>query len=74
MLWYNIIKLCIFVITKTTKSNTIKFDMTITFLIGNGFDINIGMATRYKDFYKYYVNLPSECDLIESLKEKYRMI
>lgn len=44
--------------------------MTITFLIGNGFDINIGMATRYKDFYKYYVNLPSKCDLIESLKGK----
>jgi len=30
--------------------------MNITYLIGNGFDINIGMATRYTDFYKTYIN------------------
>lgn len=31
--------------------------MNITFLIGNGFDVNLGLKTRYIDFYKYYVNL-----------------
>jgi hypothetical protein len=34
--------------------------MKIVYLIGNGFDINIGMETRYRDFCKYYVNLPEE--------------
>ena len=29
--------------------------MYITFLIGNGFDINIGLHTRYSDFYKFFV-------------------
>ncbi len=28
--------------------------MNITFLIGNGFDIGIGMPTRYEDFYEEY--------------------
>ena len=28
--------------------------MYITFLIGNGFDINLGLKTRYADFYGYY--------------------
>lgn len=27
----------------------------ITFLIGNGFDLNIGLNTKYGDFYKYYI-------------------
>ena len=27
----------------------------VTFLIGNGFDINIGLKTQYSDFYKYYI-------------------
>ena len=28
--------------------------MNITFLIGNGFDLNLGMKTKYNDFLKYY--------------------
>lgn len=28
--------------------------MYITFLIGNGFDINLGLKTKYADFYDYY--------------------
>lgn len=28
--------------------------MNITFLIGNGFDLNLGLKTGYKDFKKYY--------------------
>lgn len=43
--------------------------MTITFLIGNGFDINIGMDTRYCDFYRYYISLPSTNPLIDDLKK-----
>lgn len=29
--------------------------MNITFLIGNGFDLNLNLNTRYSDFYKYYM-------------------
>ena len=29
--------------------------MNITFLIGNGFDVNLGLKTRYTDFYPYYL-------------------
>jgi hypothetical protein len=29
--------------------------MNITFLIGNGFDINLGLATRYSDYNAYYL-------------------
>lgn len=43
--------------------------MNLTFLIGNGFDINIGMKTRYSDFYKYYNSVPSTNDLILNLKK-----
>lgn len=48
--------------------------MNITFLIGNGFDINIGMKTRYSDFYEYYINLPDSEDflLIKELKSSLR--
>lgn len=28
--------------------------MNITFLIGNGFDIGLGLKTQYNDFYEYY--------------------
>jgi hypothetical protein len=30
--------------------------MNILFLIGNGFDLNLGMKTRYVDFYNYYIS------------------
>ena len=30
--------------------------MNITFLIGNGFDLNLGLATRYTDFIEEYIN------------------
>lgn len=31
-------------------------DMETTFLIGNGFDLNLGLKTRYTDFYPHYVD------------------
>lgn len=50
--------------------------MRVTFLIGNGFDVNLGLKTRYTDFYDSYIksneNLPTTncikkfCDLIKS--------
>lgn len=42
--------------------------MNILFILGNGFDINLGMETRYTDFYKYYNSLPSQSELISNLK------
>lgn len=30
--------------------------MNITFLIGNGFDLNLGMKTKYSDFLEYYTH------------------
>ena len=33
--------------------------MNITFLIGNGFDLNFDLKTSYTDFYDYYCNLES---------------
>lgn len=32
--------------------------MNITYLIGNGFDLNLGLDTRYSDFYDYYLEQP----------------
>ncbi|MCM1251874.1 MAG: AbiH family protein [Clostridium sp.] len=44
---------------KATTANTNelqKQEKIITFLIGNGFDLNVGLRTSYKDFYEYYIN------------------
>lgn len=38
--------------------------MYITFLIGNGFDINLGLKTRYCDFYDYYREHASKDSII----------
>jgi hypothetical protein len=42
--------------------------MNILHIIGNGFDINLGMNTRYSDFYKYYQKIHSENKSINNLK------
>jgi hypothetical protein len=42
--------------------------MKITFLVGNGFDLNIGKKTSYRNFYNYYLRQPSKSDLIIKLK------
>lgn len=36
--------------------------MNITFLIGNGFDLNYGLKTSYQAFYKHYITLPESKD------------
>ena len=44
--------------------------MNITFMIGNGFDIGIGLKTRYEDFYKKYcVIQDDDNDNIKAFKE-----
>ena len=40
------------------------------FLIGNGFDLNCGMNTRFSDVYKEYVNSDSKSPIIESFKRE----
>lgn len=43
--------------------------MNILFLIGNGFDLNLGMKTKYSDFYKHYKLIQSKSPAIKQLKE-----
>ncbi|MBR2967449.1 MAG: bacteriophage abortive infection AbiH family protein [Clostridia bacterium] len=45
--------------------------MTITFLLGNGFDLNLGLKTQYKHFYEYYLSLDKTNDtpVIEAFKK-----
>lgn len=42
--------------------------MKITFFIGNGYDINIGLKTGYPDFLKWYITQPSKDDTIAAFK------
>lgn len=44
--------------------------MNITFLIGNGFDINLGLNTKYSDFYPYFIEKSSETNMIRAWLEK----
>jgi hypothetical protein len=43
--------------------------MNIVFIIGNGFDINLNLKTKYSDFYKHYKTIESENEVIRTLKE-----
>lgn len=43
--------------------------MNITFLIGNGFDLNLGLNTRYTDMYESYIDSESDNQVIEKFKE-----
>lgn len=47
--------------------------MNITFLIGNGFDLNLKLNTRYSDFYKYYIENDPKDLLSKSIKNDYEM-
>ncbi len=44
--------------------------MNILFLIGNGFDLNIGLKTRYLDFYNYYMKFETNNDIINAFKDE----
>lgn len=45
--------------------------MKVVFIIGNGFDICLGLKTQYKDFYNYYLNkeTPEDKPQVKNLKE-----
>ncbi len=43
----------------------------ITFLIGNGFDINVGLDTRYTDFYGYYIKNNKDDMLAKEIRSDY---
>jgi hypothetical protein len=44
--------------------------MNIVYFIGNGFDINLGMKTRYSEFYEVYKTKTSKSELITELKKE----
>jgi len=44
--------------------------MQITFLVGNGFDISLGIPTSYQNFYNWYLEQPSENNHIVSFKQE----
>lgn len=44
--------------------------MNILYLIGNGFDLNLEMATSYQSFYTHYTKQSSEHRLIKELKSE----
>jgi len=43
--------------------------MNITFLIGNGFDRNLGLKTTYSDFIKWYKKTPPKTDILKKFRE-----
>lgn len=47
--------------------------MNITFLIGNGFDLRMGMKTRFSDMYEAYIDSESSSDVIKKFKDMLRM-
>lgn len=44
--------------------------MNITFLIGNGFDLSLGLKTSYSSFIKYYLDISNDDIKIFNFKEK----
>lgn len=43
--------------------------MNITFMIGNGFDLNIGLKTQYKDFISEYSKLDTNDDILKKFRQ-----
>lgn len=43
--------------------------MQVTFLVGNGFDIALGLKSSYADFYKWYYDQKSDGQQIEAFKQ-----
>lgn len=52
------------------RENEVKIEiMNITFLIGNGFDLRVGMKTRFTDMYEGYFAQSSVSDSIQKFKD-----
>ena len=43
--------------------------MNYLYIFGNGFDMALGLRTSYPDFYKFYLEKPSENESVAKLKE-----
>ena len=43
--------------------------MNIVWMLGNGFDLNLGLKTSYKDFYEYYLNVESNDAIVKQFKQ-----
>lgn len=46
--------------------------MSTLFIIGNGFDLNCGMKTSYKDVYREYVQIKNSSNVIKQFKSNIR--
>lgn len=46
--------------------------MKITYIIGNGFDINLGLRTGYENFYNWYIGQSSkkDSDVVKKFKNE----
>ena len=55
---------------KLFENNSTQLVSPVTFIIGNGFDIGLGMKTRYSDVYDEYVKTPSATEVIRAFKEE----
>lgn len=42
--------------------------MEILFVLGNGFDLQLGLPTSYGDFYRYYQGVPTKSEAVKKLK------
>lgn len=42
--------------------------MEILFVLGNGFDLQLGLPTSYGDFYRYYQSIPTKSEAVKKLK------
>ena len=52
-------------IKKEPKTNAV-----VTFLIGNGFDLGLGLHTSYQDFLIWYLEQDSKTEIVKRLKQK----
>lgn len=52
--------------------NSINHSNNVLFLIGNGFDLHIGMQTKYEHFYDYYLKQTSLNAVIQTFKSNIR--
>ena len=53
---------------KKTVINKQYYNLKILYILGNGFDLNLGMKTSYKDFYEYYKSIETSNSTIKDLK------
>lgn len=44
--------------------------MNVIFILGNGFDLQLGLKTRYEHFYEYYKRQPSPNKLVADVKNQ----